>query len=144
MILSHHRIYCFKKIELFKITNAEDIVENWCCLLQEKYNCTVINYNLLPASLEIYFLADHKSPLTKIIANGKRFMAYEMIFRLYLHDRLDIIRKLENGRSRTEMQKGQLHKVFKTNRRHIFSRKNKDDIKKRLPFCDSLLKSKFN
>jgi len=123
MILRHHRIICFNKIELFKITNANDIVENWCCLLQEKYNCIVINYNLHPAILDIYFLADQKSPVKKIISNGKRFMAYEIIFRLYLENRMDVIRRLESGRSRTEMQKGQLHKVFKTNRRHIFSRK---------------------
>jgi len=123
MILRHHRIICFKKIELFKMTNADDIIENWCCLLQEKYNCIVINHHIQPAMLDIYFLAEEKSPVKKIIANGKRFMAYEIIFRLYLQQRMDVIRRLENGRSRTEMQKGQLHKVFMTKRRNIFDRK---------------------
>lgn len=123
MILRNYRITCFQKLNLFSIVKADDIVKDWCCLLQEKYGCTVVNYHLYPNKLDIQLLAQEDSPVKKIISNGKRFMAYEIVFRLHLYRRKDIIRKLEEGRSFSEVQRGQLHKVFDTHRWNQYFRR---------------------
>jgi hypothetical protein len=114
MELRHYRFKCFNKLKLFQLTQAEDIVHNWGCILQEKYNCVLVNHKLYSHELHIYLLADEHAPIQKIIANGKRFMAYEIVFRLELKRRTDILRKLESGCSSSEIRKGQLHKVFET------------------------------
>jgi hypothetical protein len=50
--------------------------------------------------------------LNKIIGNGKRFMAYEIIKRLEQGKRKDILDYLAEYVSERERKKGQLHKVF--------------------------------
>ena len=50
--------------------------------------------------------------LNKIIGNGKRFMAYEIIKKLEQLNRQDILNYLANGLTAREKGKGQLRKVF--------------------------------
>ena len=51
--------------------------------------------------------------LNKIIANGKRFMAYEIINRLKIKENLEMLIKLSSLVLIRENKKGQLYKVFK-------------------------------
>jgi hypothetical protein len=116
MIRKRFLIRCFNNINLFEITKADDIVNNWICLLQEKYNCTVLKHTLYPDRLELVIIIKKDAPVKRIIANGKRFMAYEIVFRLYDHHKYDIIIQLKNGLRISEIKKGQLHKVFISNK----------------------------
>ena len=50
--------------------------------------------------------------LNKIISNGKRFMAYEIVKRLKAQNQNEILLKLNLACSAVEKKKGQLHKVF--------------------------------
>jgi len=60
----------------------------------------------------IHFHNEHFN-LNTIIANGKRFLAYEMITRLEDSGNSVLLSHLENLVTVREKQKGQLHKVFK-------------------------------
>lgn len=51
--------------------------------------------------------------LNKVISNGKRFMAYEIIKRLESQNRNDILIKLNEACSEDDKKKGQLHREFK-------------------------------
>ena len=51
--------------------------------------------------------------LYKIIANGKRFIAYEIINRLKNKGNLEMLIKLSSLVTIREKKKGQVHKVFK-------------------------------
>ncbi|HTN06548.1 hypothetical protein [Agriterribacter sp.] len=51
--------------------------------------------------------------LNKIIFDGKRFMAYEMIRRLEEEEENIILRLLSESVTERENKKGELHKVFK-------------------------------
>ena len=89
------------------------MIQSWFCLLKEKYNCTIMNFEIYPDALFIIFIAPNDSPINKIIANGKRFMAYEIIFRLKCQQEFKIIKFLNKSVSKSERKKGQIHKVFK-------------------------------
>jgi len=116
MIRKRFLIRCFNNINLFEITKADDIVNNWICLLQEKYNCTVLKHTLYPDRLELFIMIKKETQVKRIIANGKRFMAYEIVFRLYDYHKYDVIIQLKNGLRISEIKKGQLHKVFISNK----------------------------
>ena len=51
--------------------------------------------------------------LNKIISNGKRFMAYEIIRRLKQEQENTMLKLLSDPVTQREKEKGQLHKVFK-------------------------------
>jgi hypothetical protein len=62
----------------------------------------------------IIHLSDAKQGLNKIIANGKRFMAYEIIQRLEKQGVHNILEQLARGVNNTNRSKGQKHRVFET------------------------------
>ncbi len=51
--------------------------------------------------------------LNKIIGNGKRFIAYEIVNRLEVNKEAAILELLRESLTEREKKKGQLHKVFK-------------------------------
>ncbi len=59
------------------------MVYSWFQILKKDYNAAVIAYVIMPNHLHviIHFHNEHFN-LNPIIANGKRFMAYEIINRL--------------------------------------------------------------
>lgn len=59
----------------------------------------------------LYFL-EEKFDLNKVIGNGKRFIAYEIIKRLKESNKLELLNQLKNAVSEGERIKGQKHRVF--------------------------------
>ena len=51
--------------------------------------------------------------LYKIIANGKRFIAYEIVNRLEIVENTTMLDRLKSLVTEREKKKGQLHKIFK-------------------------------
>ena len=104
---------CYKWIPLFKYCNAADIIYNWFKVLKEKYKTDVVAYVIMPNHLHcILYFAETGFNLNKIISNGKRFMAYEIIKRLKEKESNDILHVLAENLTEREKKKGQLHKVF--------------------------------
>ncbi len=60
----------------------------------------------------ILFFPNEHYNLNKIISNGKRFMAYEIIKRLEENGFSKILLRLKEGLTQRNVAKGQKHKVF--------------------------------
>jgi len=61
--------------------------------------------------ITFFFLGDQYD-LSKIVANGKRFIAYEIIKRLKKKQSHKVLMQLPEGLSVKQLEKGQHHKVF--------------------------------
>jgi REP element-mobilizing transposase RayT len=90
------------------------MVYNWFKVLKDKYNCDVVAYVIMPNHLHcILYFKEAGFDLNKIISNGKRFMAYEIIERLKEKGATGLLKTLSDLLTDREKKKGQLHKVFK-------------------------------
>jgi REP element-mobilizing transposase RayT len=70
-------------------------------------------YVIMPNHLHFLIFVDEKSSnLNKSIANGKRFLAYEIIRRLNKSGHEELLQQLAEGVSHKEAIKGKLHRVF--------------------------------
>ena len=83
-------------------------------ILKEKHDADVIAYVIMPNHVHV-ILHFHKAGfnLNTIIANGKRFMAYEIINRLETTGNTVLLDRLKSLVTEREKKKGQVHKVFK-------------------------------
>jgi hypothetical protein len=73
----------------------------------------------------ILYFSDAGFNLNKVLSNGKRFMAYEIINRLERANDIHTLNILQNALTERERKKKQLHKVFKDSfdAKPIFSEK---------------------
>lgn len=68
----------------------------------------------MPNHLHLLIYVSEKSiTINKLIANAKRFMAYEIIKRLNNQNENEVLRKLEKNISLRELRNGKIHNVFK-------------------------------
>ena len=105
---------CIEWISLFEITNTYNMVYKCFDILKEKHDADVIAYVIMPNHVHV-ILHFHKAGfnLNTIIANGKKFMAYEIINRLETKGNTVLLDRLKSLVTEKEKKKGQLHKVFK-------------------------------
>jgi len=111
---------------LIEITKAYDLVYEWFSILKKENNADIISYVILPNHLHaIVHFCKEDFDLNTIVANGKRFMAYEIINRLEASENQDLLFHLESLVTMREKKKGQIHKVFKNSfdAKAIFSQK---------------------
>ena len=116
---------CYEWLPLIDVTNSYDIVYNWFTILAQN-KTEVIAFVIMPNHIHcILYFSEPGFNLNKIIGNGKRFMAYEIINRLQKNNQADLLYKLSNAVLPNEKKKGQLHKVFKNSfdAKAIFSEK---------------------
>ena len=73
---------CYKWLPLIEITNSYDLVYKWFDYLKTKGHL-VTGYVVMPNHVHalIYFSKTEK-PINKIVADGKRFMAYKIVKRV--------------------------------------------------------------
>ncbi|WP_017260243.1 transposase [Pedobacter arcticus] len=103
---------CFSWVPLFQITNSYDLVYNWLSLIKEKYSIDTSAFVIMPNHVHAIIHLNTSSNLNKVISNGKRFMAYEMVKRLKVQNREDVLTKLSDACSVDDKKNGQLHRVF--------------------------------
>ena len=71
---------CIEWLALFEIVNGYDMVYKWFSVLQKKQHADAIAYVIMPNHLHIILHFHNKDfNLNAIIANGKRFIAYEIV-----------------------------------------------------------------
>lgn len=73
---------CFNWIPLFQITDSYNLVYQWLNLIKEKYSIDTTAFVIMPNHVHAIIHLNASNSLNKIISNGKRFMAYEIIKRL--------------------------------------------------------------
>jgi REP element-mobilizing transposase RayT len=104
---------CYSWISLFEMINSYDLVYQWLKLIDDSNGIKTLAFVIMPNHVHLLLqLTDDKTNLNKVIANGKRFMAYAIVARLDEQGRSDLLFKLSSGCSAREVAKGQKHKVF--------------------------------
>ena len=102
---------CYKWLPLIEITNSYDLVYKWFDYLKTKGHL-VTGYVVMPNHVHalIYFSKTEK-PINKIVGDGKRFMAYEIVKRLKEQGKEDILLRLQEAVEATDKQRGKKHEV---------------------------------
>jgi putative transposase len=116
---------CHKWMHLFELTNSYDLVYDWFDILK-KGKIEVVGYVIMPNHLHsILYFPEAGFHLDKILSNGKRFMAYELVNRFEKANDTNTLTILQNALTERERKKKQLHKVFKDSfdAKPIFSEK---------------------
>lgn len=104
-------VTCCNWLPLFSAIKSYDLVYKWFDVIR-KNNHLIHAYVIMPNHLHvIFFLTDEKQSVNKIVSNGKRFMAYEMVNRLTKMNH-PYLQQLKNAVTASEKKQGTLHKVF--------------------------------
>ncbi len=103
---------CHQWIPLFEITNSYDLIYDWLNLIKEKLYVRIVAFVIMPNHVHLLLHLPENTDLNKMVSNGKRFIAYEIIKRLKVSENSSILFKLQQDCSLKERSKGQLHKVF--------------------------------
>lgn len=105
---------CFRWIPLFEITNSYPLLYKWLNFIKEKKSIETTAFVFMPNHVHLILHLNKPENLNKIIANGKRFLAYEIIKKLKSQHNDNLLYILNEGCSKAERKKGQLHKVFES------------------------------
>lgn len=104
---------CYRWLPLFSLTNSYDIVYNWFNILKQD-SIDILAFVVMPNHLHfILNFPQGNYSVNKIIGNGKRFMAYEIVNRLKNSGDVETLQLLSSGITLRDKRKGQLHRVFK-------------------------------
>jgi REP element-mobilizing transposase RayT len=104
---------CCQWLCLFEITNGYDLVYKWFDNLKT-HGHYISGYVIMPNYVHtlIAFRNTQGESINKIIGNGKRFMAYDLIKRLRDANNKEVLDKLTSSVDESEKLKGKLHRVF--------------------------------
>ena len=103
---------CFKWLPLFEQAKSYDVVYNWFDYLKSKGH-HIIGYVIMPNHLHaLLAFTNSETSINTIIGNGKRFMAYEMVKRLWRLKANELLDQLTEGVSARDYKRGKLHEVF--------------------------------
>ena len=132
--LKHSDIYstwfvtftCIEWMSLFDITDSYHLAYNWFSVLKKENGADVVAYVIMPNHVHaIVYFPERSFNLNTILANGKRFMAYDIVNRLEATENRELLFHLESLVTPREKKKGQIHKVFKDSfdAKPVFSQK---------------------
>src|ERR1700691_4534363 len=83
---------CHDWLPLFELTNSYDLVYKWLKLIDDKYQIKTTGFVIMPNHVHVLlYLTNDNVNLNTIIGNAKRFMAYEIISRLNIQMRQDLL-----------------------------------------------------
>ncbi len=103
---------CLQWLPLIEITNLYDNIYQWLNLLV-KAGHQVTGFVIMPNHLHLLLHVNaSETTVNKILGNGKRFMAYEIVKRLKAIDRMDLLKILSENVSAEERARKKKHRVF--------------------------------
>ena len=104
---------CYNWLPLFEEAQAYDTVYKWFDELK-KSDCDILAYVIMPNHLHCLLFPRNKTKsLNKLVANGKRFMAYAIVQKLSDLNKIDLLNTLKKGVNENEKSKGKKHQVFR-------------------------------
>ena len=103
---------CFDWMPLFETANSYDLVYKWFDHLKSNGHY-IVGYTIMPNHLHsvIAFCNVGKS-INKVIGNGKRFMAYEIVRRLEKMGAVKILDQMKEGVFTSDRKRGKRHEVW--------------------------------
>jgi REP element-mobilizing transposase RayT len=113
-----HQVYfctitCYKWLPLFEKANAYSIVYTWFQHIGYD-GCNVVGYVIMPNHFHVLLQLSHSgTSVNKLVAEGKRFMAYAIASGLKKNNETQLLQILQDGVSPKEKLKSKVHQVFK-------------------------------
>lgn len=105
-------VTCHAWTPLFEIADAYDAVYNWFNVLKKKGHY-VPAYIIMPNHFHVLVaFSGINNNINRIVGNGKRFMAYDIIEKLKKKNATGILAKLSGAVTEFEKKRGKLHEVF--------------------------------
>jgi REP element-mobilizing transposase RayT len=105
-------IPCYNWLPLFDITDTYSAVYNWFNSLKDEGH-HVTGYVIMPNHLHaLVAFSKQTENINRIIGNGKRFMAYDIIDKLKAQRHNDILEQLSLAVHSSDKARGKLHEVF--------------------------------
>ncbi|MES2329892.1 MAG: hypothetical protein V4539_09835 [Bacteroidota bacterium] len=103
---------CVEWLPLFQLTDGYDAIYNWFDHLK-KDGHHIAGYVIMPNHVHalIAFRTSGKL-ITTIIANGKRFIAYDLVKRLKQQGHNEILQKMASLVNKTDRERNKKHEVF--------------------------------
>jgi REP element-mobilizing transposase RayT len=102
---------CKNWLHLFEITNLYDSIYKWFEILTNKGN-EIEGFVIMPNYLHLLIFVNYNENVNLLLANGKRFLAYEIIKRLEFKKEHVILHQLELAVTEKERQRKKKHRVF--------------------------------
>ncbi len=103
---------CYKWMPLIELTNSYDLVYNWFDYLKSKGHY-ITGYVIMPNHVHalIGFQNAGKS-INKIVGDGKRFIAYEIVNRLQAQNEFALLDQLNAAVEPADKLRGKKHEVW--------------------------------
>ena len=96
------------------MTNSYDLVYNWFEIMKAKYGIKTTAYTIMPNHVHcILFFPMENYDLNKIVGNGKRFMAYEIVKRIESANDSKTLLQLKEGLTDRDVKKNRSTKCLK-------------------------------
>ncbi|MES2330610.1 MAG: hypothetical protein V4539_23705 [Bacteroidota bacterium] len=103
---------CARWLHLFRLTNGYDVVYKWFDHLKAQGHC-IAGYVIMPSHVHVLIgFRTSRTSINTIIANGKRFMAYELVNKLEAQGNKEMLELLASYLTKTERLQKQKHKMF--------------------------------
>ena len=103
---------CVRWLHLFQVTNGYDAVYKWFDYLKAQGHC-IAGYVIMSNHVHVLIgFRTSRTSINTIIANGKRFMAYELVNKLEAQGNKVMLELLASYLSKTEKLQKQKHAVF--------------------------------
>ena len=98
-------------MHLFSLTNLYDEIYKWFNIIVDKDN-ELEAFVIMPNHLHLLIFINENENINKLLANGKRFLAYEIVKRLELQKQHDILEQLQLAVTAKEKQRQKKHRAF--------------------------------
>jgi REP element-mobilizing transposase RayT len=103
---------CARWLPLFEMVNSYDAVYRWFDYLKQAGH-HIAGYVIMPSHVHaLIAFSESRIPINTIVANGKRFMAYELVKRLAQQDKKEVLEQMREWVNKTDRLKNQQHEVF--------------------------------
>lgn len=104
---------CYRWLNLFEETHIYNYLPFWFEKLKEK-GCVLNGYVIMPNHFHlVLYVSSEVKNLSLVIAESKRFLAYEIVKRLKKQNKQELLEVLQSGVSAKEKEKGKKHQVFR-------------------------------
>lgn len=113
-----HAVYlgtftCYQWMPLIHATDAYDALYKWMHIAYG-LGYRFFGYAIMPNHFHFVIRVPEGGALNTVLANGKRFIAYEIVKRLQERGRHDMLQQLRGAVRASDTARGQKHRVFET------------------------------
>jgi REP element-mobilizing transposase RayT len=98
---------------LIERTQAYDRVYNWMHIARGK-SFRILGYVIMPNHVHLLVFAPTGPSINALLANAKRFLAYDIIARLKDQDEQELLGQLKAAVRPSDAKRGQEHRAFNT------------------------------